>query len=633
MKISKKNQEEKKEIEADDCDLNDPETIKKQVQERVAAERAALEEQKPPDKPDQDGRKSEHFLKDGFLCRWKSTPHGDIPIKLWNVDARIVEEHVLDNGIDTSLTYIIEGFLHGITPLSTLEVSAEKFNGMTWANQWGASCVLQSGQTVRDGARYAVQERSHDIKKYRYFTHTGWRVINGKSVYLHGGGAVGCDERATVSIKLPEGLERYVLPPHPLQETSQVDLQAAIAASLSFLDLAKKRITLPLYAITHLAPLVTLLNPNPNFSAFVYGESGTLKTSIVLIMLGFFGDFSGAENLSNFDDTDGSLELRAFALKDSLHVCDDYHPSSSKAVALQREARLQKIIRSFGNRSARGRLNSDLSIKKTFPPRAMMVITGEEAPGLQSTIARLLTIELVSGDINKVKLSEIQEKRGLLPHAMRNYIEWIGEHMTEIVNEFPRRFRELRAEANSEGLHGRLLESAAFMQYALEKVAAWLLDRGAISNTGADDLLNESWIAFQNLSRAQQRRIQDDNPITQFFDILATLLSQQNLRLCPTVTGGGVTVGAGEVLGWFDEEAIFLDSAGAWHSVQRFCLGEGSHFPFGKTTFYSMLKNKGIIQPAATGECTIVKTIGGRSCRVLKIIDKEFYSKTVLTVI
>jgi hypothetical protein len=214
---------------------------------------------------------------------------------------------------------------------------------------------------------------------------------------------------------------------------------------------------------------------------------------------------------------------------------------------------------------------------------------------------------------------------------MRNFIEWIAEHMTEIVTEFPGRFRELRAEANGEGLHGRLPEQCAFLQYTLEKVAAWLLDRGAIGDTGADDLLNESWLAFQNLSRVQQRRIEDDNPITQFFDILATLLSQQNLRLCPTVAGGGITVGAGEILGWHDDEYIYLDSHGCWHSVQRFCIGEGTHFPFGKNTFFQMLKNKGIIQPSATGECTIVKTIGGRSCRVLKIIDREFYNKTVIS--
>lgn len=605
---------------------NDPKKILQMVKKQVDKE-----ERKQTGETDKGERKPEHIIKNGFLCRWKATKDGDIPIKISNFDARIVEEHVLDNGLDTTLTYLIEGKLHGITPLPTLEVTAEKFPGMTWTARWGGRACLQSGQTCRDAMRYAIQERSHDIKTLTFFTHSGWRDLFGKPVYLHGGGAIGSD--GGVSIRLPEGLEKYHFPtPLPREDANQAkNLRAAIEAALSFLNLGKKRITLPLFAITHLAPLVSLLTPQPNFSGFVYGQSGTLKTSIVLIMLSFFGDFPDSSNLCNFDDTDGSLELRAFALKDSLHVVDDYHPSSNKIAALQREARLQKIIRSFGNRSARGRLNSDLSIKRNFPPRSMMVATGEEAPGLQSTIARLLTIELAGGDINKAKLTEIQEARGLLPHAMRNYIEWIAEHMKEIVSEFPGRFRELRAEATGEGLHGRFFEQSAFLQYALEKAAAWLLERGAITDTGADDLLNESWLAFQNLARVQQRLIEDDCPITQFFDILATLISQQNVRLCPTVAGAGNTLGGGEILGWYDAECIYLDSAGAWHSVQRFCIGEGTHFAFGKNTFYKMMKNKGIIQPSNGGECTIIKTIGGRSCRVLKIINREFYDKTVIS--
>lgn len=607
--------------------INDPKQIKKMVEKQVALERESLS---TTTATGGGTREPEYYMRNGFLCRNKVTKDGDVPIKLCNFEASITAENVLDNGLDQTTFYEIEAKLHGTTPLQKLEVSASSFPGMTWISKWGAGAVLEPGQTVKDFVRHAIQITSRDIKKTVFYAHTGWRTINERPLYLHGGGAVGAD--AGISIKLPEGLERYALPAPPEKSEQAETIREAIQTSLSFLDIGKREIMLPLFAITHLAPLTTLLSPNPNFSAFVYGQSGTLKTSIVLIMLNYYGDFPGSENLSNFDDTDGSLELRAFALKDCLHVVDDYHPSSNKQVALQREARLQKIVRCFGNRTARHRLNSDLTIKKTYPPRSMLVVTGEEAPGLQSTIARLLTIEISDGDISKNKLSALQEKHALLPHAMRHYLEWIQAHMQEIVTEFPRRFRELRAEATRDGLHGRLPEQAAFLQYSLEKTASWLVDSGILSESGADDLLTESWAIFHAISKSQQRRIEDDNPITLFFDILSTLISQQNLRLCPTVTGGGETVGAGEVLGWYDDSFIYLDSAGAWHSLQRFCISEGTHFPFGKNTFFQMLKNKGIIQASPTGECTIVKTIGTRSCRVLKILDRGFY-QTVISVI
>jgi hypothetical protein len=137
----------------------------------------------------------------------------------------------------------------------------------------------------------------------------------------------------------------------------------------------------------------------------LHGQSGSFKSTLAVLALNFFGHFPGVENLSNFDDSDGALEMRAFVLKDSLLVIDDLHPSNNRAAALLRESRLQRIIRSFGNRTARARLNADLSSKNRYPPRGLLLITGEECASLESSIARLCTVEVVGGAIDKRKLS------------------------------------------------------------------------------------------------------------------------------------------------------------------------------------------------------------------------------------
>jgi hypothetical protein len=79
--------------------------------------------------------------------------------------------------------------------------------------------------------------------------------------YLSQNGGIGGER---FKVKLAEELQRYALPLKPQDEKD------AIKTSLSFLELAKKEITLPLYAILYLSPLTTILDPMPNFSGYLY---------------------------------------------------------------------------------------------------------------------------------------------------------------------------------------------------------------------------------------------------------------------------------------------------------------------------------------------------------------------------
>jgi hypothetical protein len=241
------------------------------------------------------------------------------------------------------------------------------------------------------------------------YTHTGWREIGGVWVYLTDNGAIG---NAQIQVRLPKELQRYSL---PLIAENEAEAAQAI---LSFLDVAKREITLPLLATIVLAPLTTILEPMPNFSLYLYGESGALKTTLATLAQSFFGDFADASKLSNFDDTVRSIEKRAFTLKDTLMVLDDYHPSRNRHDAHQKETTAQEVIRKVSNRTGRHRLNSDTTDKGPYEPRGMLIITGEELVSLQSTLARVCVIEFSKGDVDMNRLTELQAKAHLLPRAM-----------------------------------------------------------------------------------------------------------------------------------------------------------------------------------------------------------------------
>jgi len=579
-----------------------------------------LETKKPPT-DDNGGR---YFIDEaGYLCRWKQTKDGQIPVKLANFDAEITEEIIEDNGLELSHNYGIEAKLHD-RRLPKIEIPASSFNSLNWLHKLGNQTILEPGQTVKDYVRHAIQTRSNGVKRTTYYTHTGWRQIQNSWCYLTAGGAIGAEN---ISVKLPKELQRYNL---PLNSENEAE---AIRKSLSFLEIGKKEITLPLFAFLYLSPLTTLLEPMPNFAGYIYGETGTFKTTIATLLLSHFGQFNSANNLSNFDDTANALIKRAFTLKDTLLVIDDYHPTNRKTDSQLMESTAQRIVRACANRTGRHRLNPDASEKGAYEPRGMTLITGEEIVSLQSTLARLMVIEISKGDIDKNKLTELQKTSHLLPYAMASYVLWLRNNIQEIQRTFLERFIELRSKAFRESAHRRLHEQTAFLQLGFDIAISWLADKKAITDAEALTLSKEAWDIFTQLSAKQSERLESENPVRQFQEILQALIAQGKVRIedknypdRPLI--GGPT---GELIGYHDEFYVYLLPVSLWHSVKKFCIAEGTHFPMSKNTLYRMLKTRGLIESHDERHVTL-EWIRGKPQRVLKFIGHGICENEVMEV-
>ena len=622
---------------------NRTDEIKQKVKARVAQEAEIINAEKHDKGNGED--QSGYFVKNGYWCRVKRTKgkggadEHEQTIGLCNFTARIVEENIIDDGQDSQHLFSIEGKLYDKYPLQKVDIPAERFAGLMWISKWGSRACLEPGQTVRDYVRHAIQKASINTPVKTHYGHTGWREINGQWVYLHAGGAIGAGpDLPDVSVRLSKELERYSLPPFPLSNSGQSEKtadaeKAGLETSLRFLEIGSRAVTFPLFCLIYMAPLTTLLNPMPNFSFYLFGQSGTLKTTVALLALAHFGHFSGAESLSNFDDTPGILEKRSFTLKDTLHVIDDYHPSSNRKAAESKEGIAQRMIRAYSNRTARGRLNSDLSEKGRYEPRGMMLMTAEEQPTLESTLARVCIIEVTESDVDRDKLSGIQAEADKLPLAMVSFIHWIRENRAEIKETFPARFRALRAKAAAEGFHKKLPEQAAFMGFTLETVMTFFCEKNVMPPEAAKSIVAEGWCIFRQLAKQQQQRIEEDDPVSLFFEVISILLIQGQARLESYPGFSGERIGASEQhIGWYDAAGIYLMPAAAWYVVQRPCISENTHFPFTKNTFFKMLKNRGIIIPGPNGETSVVVKVGKKPVRVLKISDGGIYDKCVTSV-
>jgi hypothetical protein len=564
------------------------------------------------------GRK--YFVdRDGYLCKWKSIRNAWVPIRLANFTATIAEENIEDDGIDVTRRYGVVGQQGNIT-LPKIEIPSKIFDSLNWTHQWGTRAIIEPGTSVRDCIRHAIQTCSKDTKRVVQYVHTGWREVNGKWLYLSPSGAINGDD---VTVKLPRELEKYTL---PLIPENEID---AIRASLSFLDIAGPEITYPLLAFTYMAPLTTLLKPMPNFSMYLYGPTGTFKSTISLLQLSHLGTFPGVEGLSNFDDTSNFIEKRAFILKDNLMVLDDFHPSQVRIDAQKKDQVAQRIIRAYGNRTGRGRLNQDTRDKGRYEPRGLLQITGEELVSLQSTLARVLVVELAENDIDIARLAKLQDNAHLLPHAMSSYINWLSGRITQVREEFPAKFKAMRAKASRQGVHKKIPEQAAFLQFAWDTALSWMVEKQAVDSEEAEALSVEGWTIFNDVAHRHSKRIADDDPLKLFEEILQTLIMQERVRLESKVLSSGFVGGSdGELIGYYDNECLYLIPTALWHVITQYCKAEDSRFPASKNSFYKMLRDRKVIE--ATDDRNVVNVrIRGITTRVLKVVDRRLYEIAV----
>src|SRR3984957_19307126 len=141
---------------------------------------------------------------------------------------------------------------------------------------------MAAGMGIKDQVREAIQLLSStQMAERTVHTHTGWRKLDGGWAYLHGGGALGATGAVTwVETALPAALAPFSLPASP----AGAELKGAIRASLTVLDLAPDRVTVPtLGAVWRSIPGAA------DFSVFIYGATGRFKTALASLLQQHFG--------------------------------------------------------------------------------------------------------------------------------------------------------------------------------------------------------------------------------------------------------------------------------------------------------------------------------------------------------
>ena len=524
----------------------------------------------------------------------------------------VTSEITRDDGMTQTKRFTVAGRLAGGQSLPETPIPADQFANMNWTVKcWGLSVNIEPGQGNRDYLRHAIQLTAQGIPSKTVYSHLGWRKIGNEWEYLH----AGMTGKIEVDVS-EEGLQRYVLP---------MANPARMKTAVEMLDVGPHEITFPLMGLMFLAPLGEPLRKasvEPSFVVWLVGLTGAMKSTLAGLFLSFFGRFDSRSLPGNFRDTANSLEKRAFACKDSVFVIDDYHPCSTDNEARQMQSSAQKLLRAFGDRQGRARMNSDSSIKQAYIPRGMALVTGEDLPDVgQSGSARYFALELKRGDIDKEKLTDLQARTDELASVMAAYTEWLSPQIDNLSANFRQQFEALRMAACQHGEHGRIPETVAWLQLGFSAFLKFAVETGSIKQTETDQLAGECWTILNKLAAEQSRTVNEDRPARKFLDALRDMLDVKTVwvRHFSCVDSPSRD---GQFIGWEDSDHYLLIPGETYKQVVKFTQAKGSRFPINDRRLWGHLASECLIETVADDNRvnnTILRTIDGKRQRVLAL--------------
>jgi hypothetical protein len=495
---------------------------------------------------------------------------------LTNFFAKVTHEIIRDDGQTKTRFFRLFGQCEDGSLLPQIDVPAESFDSLSWITSlWGLKPVMSPRNAAIAEVRHRIKVASKDFRSVVSYSHTGWREINGKMCYLTAGGAIGAEN---VVVDLEPELSDYRLPAYeePRNDSGTVKphIAEALKESLDFIKLGNQEITLPVWAAMYLAPLNPIIKTN--FTLFVMGDTGTLKSSITAAALSHYGPNWNYLHLpGNWVSTANRLETFMYLVQDAPFVIDDFAPAANDIQSRNMEAMAERIIRDQGNRTGRARMTKDMMGRVTLVPRGLLVTSGEHLPGGQSRNARIFVVEVQKGDLNLDRLMELSgddKRRQNYSVAMTQYIGWLAKRWSELKKELPKQMTAWLEQIRAGG-HPRQDDAVAKLYAATMIGLQYHVEMGVINKKEMSRLAGDALEIYLEWARRQSERVERLSSGRQFLSTFITLLRAGKLVFDSAVEETDRTPAPGQTkVGWIDANEDYLLNPDMIYSVVKtFC--------------------------------------------------------------
>ena len=387
-----------------------------------------------------------------------------------------------------------------------------------------------------------------------------------------------------------------------------------------------------------------------DFAIHIAGSTGTRKTELASLVQRHFGDAMDARHLpASWSSTANSLEITAFHAKDAILTVDDFNPTGGQVDIARFHKEAERLLRSQGNASGRGRLRPDGSLRPVKTPRGLILSTGEDIPKGHSLRSRFLIVAVPLSDVKLARLTECQRHAvaGLYAQAMAGFLAWVAPQYDQVVRDLKgevARIRDLiltKVLLGSDG-HGRTATIVGDLLAAVSVFLRFAVEVGAITDDEAKELRQRGKTAILAVARDQADHHADADPCRRYLTLLNSALSSWKCHVaktdgeCPLEApalwgwrsdefqpkdGPPIVTwrGQGPRIGWLDGDDLYLDPDAAYAAIQKLATEQGDAFSLTKNTLHKRLNERNLLVGVEPGHFTTRASIEGHRRRVLHL--------------
>jgi hypothetical protein len=559
-------------------------------------------------------------------------------VKLANFDARIVEEHKRDDGLEITREYLINcKLLPGGAVLPPLNVPVDEFAMMKWAYSYDVRAIVEPHSALRDILRAAIQERSRgDYETRTIYTHTGWTKLNDNWVFLHAGGAItadGLDD--TISVELAGKLQNYDLPA-PSVETLSIDFTKLIALLNGIAD------AFGLVGVGYtLRPIMNEIK-HAQCTHWYLGPTQLFKTALAAVLQAFYGANFRSDTLPiGWDSTQKATARKGSVLKDALMTVDDFRPGRTEKERRELYSMADLLIRGNANVQGRERLTQAAEEGRYYPPRSGLRSTGELPPVGESLRGRMCLQKVKKGTVPKPWLDKAQRdaKEGVFARLTAAYIQWLAPRLDRCdIMRGEDYWRDEFAYQLGRDAYARTAANLAECYVGFAHFVAFGVMSGAMTRSEGHELCKRCRVALLEVGYEQENYIRQEEATEEFIAMLRGALEGKMAWLQHSgndESEWGFAYGSsyGVCIGYYDSptEKVWLKGDVAYKVVREFAQKSGVEI--GKASdIWAALADKGLLKLDKTEEhrYTVRRTIPARERGDNRLKVRELDAKVVM---
>ena len=375
--------------------------------------------------------------------------------------------------------------------------------------------VLKSSMLISNYVRELILDQPQML----YVQRTGFLKLNGAWIYVQ--------DRA-----IPPGSGIVFNTGHYIPDRPGVSDAQAFHDALMFLDISHKdELILVLFLLAHLGPLFQLFHEagrTPRFVTILVGRSGSLKTSLSLILYRLFSD-QGRTPTATFKDTETALEIKLGRLFGTTGIFDDFRPPVSDLKSKVNVEKLESIIRAVGDHVSKSRSNVKLERAREFIPSGSVLVTAEDLSGSHSSYLRSLILSISKGDIDGSRLRVFQNNPDIIPGHMTRFLRWVGQHGDEVINRIRCEYPAALFENTVTEL--RLIDTAATLMMTAMLLGSYAEACGAMTTEQAQGFTSRCYSAISTAIVASEAMSREANPCVMYLEAIFSLVDRGEIHL------------------------------------------------------------------------------------------------------